>query len=138
MHRLVVDTNVIISSFLSAGNPRNIIRELIIPTKVTLLISIEVKTEYRQVIGYKKFEKYPLFQEESKITIENILSLAEQTSIKHQFDLLPDYDDNKFLDLAYAGKADFLITGNTRHFPIKKFYNTTIISPQKYWNTYWS
>ncbi len=29
----------------------------------------------------------------------------------------PDPDDDKFIACAAAGKADFLVTGNKRHFP---------------------
>ena len=29
----------------------------------------------------------------------------------------PDPDDDKFIACAMAGKADFLVTGNKRHFP---------------------
>jgi predicted nucleic acid-binding protein len=29
----------------------------------------------------------------------------------------PDPDDDKFIACALAGKADFLVTGNKRHFP---------------------
>jgi predicted nucleic acid-binding protein len=30
----------------------------------------------------------------------------------------PDPDDNKFLECADAARADYLVTGNQRHFPV--------------------
>lgn len=38
-------------------------------------------------------------------------------------------NDNKFLDCAFESKAGFVVTGNSRHFNIRKFENTLIISP---------
>lgn len=107
MHVVAVDTNVFISTLLGKSFPYLITRELILKKKITYVASHEVILEYYRVISYNKFSS------------------------------LRDDDDNKFLDLAYAANADFLITGNTKHFPSGKFEYTEIISPQKYWNTYW-
>ena len=137
MHKLVIDTNIMISSLLGQGFPRYIVRQLILPGKVQFLLSSEIETEYRRVVGYKKFEKHAWFKEESTTTLSNLIEQATFHTIKSKFDLLTDKDDNKFLDLAYSGNADFLITGNIKHFSFGKFESTQIISPQKYWKTYW-
>lgn len=34
--------------------------------------------------------------------------------------LSPDPEDDKFIACALEGKADFLVTGNKRHFPQRK------------------
>ena len=54
------------------------------------------------------------------------------------FKILNDADDDKFLELAFSSNADFLITGNTKHFPFGKFQNTEIISPANYYKKHWS
>lgn len=43
-----------------------------------------------------------------------------------------DPADNKFLECAQAAQADFLITGNTKHFPFKQFQDTRIVSPKEF------
>ena len=72
---------------------------------------------------------------------EKLLDSIQETSITiipgFSLKLLPDESDNKFLELALSCQADFVITGNSKHFPMGKFENTEIISPEKYWNTYW-
>jgi predicted nucleic acid-binding protein len=40
-----------------------------------------------------------------------------------------DPADNKFLECALACQADFLITGNIRHFPFKEFHQTRVVNP---------
>lgn len=114
-----------------------IIHQLVFPEKVELLLSAEIQTEYSKVIAYKKFEKHSWYHEQSIGTLKELFIVAKIITTTSNFNLSSDKDDNKFLDLAYAGNADFLITGNNKHFPFGKFENTEIISPQKYWNTYW-
>ena len=46
-----------------------------------------------------------------------------------------DPDDNKFLECALEANADFLITGNKKHFPLKSFHRTRIVSPRDFIDT---
>jgi len=41
----------------------------------------------------------------------------------------PDPDDNKFVECADAARADYLLTGNQRHFP--KFWKKTKVITQR-------
>ncbi|MGC8495032.1 MAG: PIN domain-containing protein [Syntrophobacteraceae bacterium] len=43
-----------------------------------------------------------------------------------------DPEDNKFLECAVEAEADFLITGNTKHFPPGKFQETVILNPTQF------
>jgi predicted nucleic acid-binding protein len=42
-----------------------------------------------------------------------------------------DPDDNKFLECADAGRADYLVTGNQRHFP-RFWKNTKVITSREF------
>ncbi len=39
-----------------------------------------------------------------------------------------DPDDNKFLETALVGRAEFLVTKNLKHFPKKKYEDGRIVS----------
>jgi predicted nucleic acid-binding protein len=41
-----------------------------------------------------------------------------------------DESDNRFLECAEAAQADYLVSGNTRHFP-KKWKQTSIVTPRQ-------
>jgi len=43
--------------------------------------------------------------------------------------------DNKFLECVLEAKADFLITGNKKHFPSKSLHRTRIVSPRDFIDT---
>jgi len=137
MHIVVAYTNIIVSSLIGKSFPFQIVRELILKKKVVCALSEEVLREYTNIISYAKFSVFPKFRDESIELIEDIESVSILIKPRKKFSMLVDKDDNKFLDLAYSANADFLITGNSKHFPYGKFENTEIISPQKYWATYW-
>jgi predicted nucleic acid-binding protein len=42
-----------------------------------------------------------------------------------------DESDNRFLECAEAAAADYLVTGNTAHFP-KTFKGTSIVTPKQF------
>ena len=43
-----------------------------------------------------------------------------------------DPDDAKFVQSARDARADFLVTGNTKHFLLKKFRNTRVVTPREF------
>lgn len=55
---------------------------------------------------------------------------------KTTVNIIEDPADNKFLECALSGKADYLVTGNTRHFPFGEFRGIKIVSPKEFWEIY--
>ena len=51
---------------------------------------------------------------------------------KISVDVATDPEDNKFLECALEAKADFVITGNIKHFSSKKFHNIRIVKPSQF------
>lgn len=137
MHILIVDTNVIVSSLLGKSYPFLIVRDLILKEKVACVVSESVLEEYRQTLFSIKFMKVPLFSSESMELLKDIQSVSIPFESKIQLNVLKDPDDNKFLELAVECKANFLVTGNSKHFPFGEFMGTEIISPGNYWRKFW-
>ena len=61
MQKVIIDTNVIVSSLIQNGYPHLIIHELFIEEKFQLCISEKLMAEYREVLTRPKFGKYPDF-----------------------------------------------------------------------------
>ncbi len=61
MQRIVIDTNVIVSSLIQRGYPNLIINDLFIDQKFQLCISEELLAEYYEVLARPKFSKFPDF-----------------------------------------------------------------------------
>jgi len=136
MHRVILDTNIIVSALISDGYPSLIIEEIIFAEKAILCISEKVFSEYTSVLSRDKFLKYPEFKINADIVLSTINLLAEKYEPGISVNVITDEADNRLLELAIAAKADYLITGNIRHFKLSEFEGTKIISPKNYFDLF--
>jgi uncharacterized protein len=136
MQRIVIDTNVFVSALIQRGYPNLIVNGLIIDGKIDLCISAEILQEYYLVFKRRKFEKYPDFVSKAELLIADIESKSTKFLPSKKLNIISDKDDNKFLELVLECKADFLITGNTNDFTIKKYKRTKIVTPKEYWENH--
>ncbi|MCY7410091.1 MAG: putative toxin-antitoxin system toxin component, PIN family [Chitinophagales bacterium] len=72
MQRIVVDTNVFVSSIIQRGIPYQIINEIFLEVKAELCISGEVLEEYYQVLHRNKFSRYPDFLLKAELLLADI------------------------------------------------------------------
>lgn len=120
--RVVLDTNVVISAHLNLGGYERFALDLALASKIQLYSSAEILEEYRAVLRRRKFLIHPQLVTASLRLIEKASKLVQP---KHQIAAAPDPEDNKFLECAEAAEADYLVTGNKRHFP--KRWGTTLV-----------
>ena len=120
MHRVVLDTNVIVSAALtSTGNPAKLI-ELVSDGEIVLYYSKEMLEEYEDVFSREKlgFSLEAQRAAISMITEKGILVTPVKSDTPFS-----DMDDLIFFDTAKAADA-YLITGNTKHYPTEAFIKT--------------
>lgn len=112
--KIVLDTNVLVSGLLSPGGPPGRILDLVTSGRILLLFDDRILAEYRDVLARPRLRIAPVEAAGILELIERdgLLTVAAPLAIE-----LPDPDDLPFLEVALAGRADFLITGNVRHFP---------------------
>jgi uncharacterized protein len=135
---VVIDTNVFISSIIGqVGFSRKIFDEIILTGDVQICLSQEVLEEYEEVAARPRFQKYKGFVETALELIKAIKSIAIWFEPKEKIDILPDKDDNKFIELAVEAEAQYIVTGNTNDFLIKEFREILILTPKEFyedWN----
>jgi len=133
MQKIVIDTNVMVSSLIQKNFPYKIVNELFIEDKITLCVSEKLIAEYYEVFRRPKFATYYDFVGKA----ESLLADIEAKSVMYfptvAIDLLSDKDDNMILELADTCSADYIITGNTTDFTFSNFKNTKIVTPKEYW-----
>ncbi|HLP47458.1 MAG TPA: putative toxin-antitoxin system toxin component, PIN family [Candidatus Kapabacteria bacterium] len=96
-----------------------LIFEALIQGKFTLIISNEILTEYEEIIAQKANDVVAL----NIINMLMNLANVEKTEIYFRWDLIEaDEADNKFVDCAIAGNADYLVSNDT-HFNILNSIN---------------
>ena len=133
MLKLIIDTNVLVSSLIQRSYPFVIFDYVLMKRQIELCISDDLLNEYIDVLNRIKFFKYPDYEVRSKILLSDIKKFGIKYSPSVKIDIIKDEVDNRLLDLAETCNADYLITGNAKHFLMKKYKNTKIVSPKEFW-----
>lgn len=127
--RVVFDNNVLVSAALISGVPRKVFDKLL--DNGTVLTSVPVLLELADVLNREKFDKYVTHDERMRFMV-NYLKVAEMVEIDETIIACRDPKNDKFLELAVAGNADFLITGDEDLLVLKPFRTVEIITPREF------
>lgn len=118
---VVLDTNILVSALI---NPRGVpatILSLLLNGKLTVLYDNRILEEYRDVLSRQKFH------------FKKNLILQLLDYVRHEGEFIAveplrapsvSEDDKMFYEVAKTGKAQFLVTGNKKHFPSEDMVRT--------------
>ena len=124
--KVVLDTNVLVAGLLSPFGPCGDIVRMVSSGGLTLCIDARVLSEYREVLGRPKFN----FDHSKIATILDYIERSGWVVSSTPLPVsLPDPDDGPFLEIAVSGGADYLITGNSAHFPQESCLGIKVVSP---------
>jgi len=124
MLRIVVDTNVIVSAFLTpSGNPARIVDQ-ITAQKLQVCYSYDILMEYMEVLSRPRFK---FNKDDCSNFTQGIKQFGRLVSPPASNIVLQDEDDRCFYDVAKFCEA-ILITGNIKHFPTEQF----IVTPTEF------
>ena len=120
--RLVIDTNVLISAAIKPAGLQRTVLLLAITRPARLYVSRPILEEYREVLGRPELRIRKGLRQQFLQLIKNHSYTVVPTG---RLDVTSDPDDNIFLECADAARADYLVTGNQKHFP--RFWKKTKI-----------
>jgi putative PIN family toxin of toxin-antitoxin system len=129
LNRLVVDTNVLVSSFLSTGPPRLILNR-VRDGQDLLCLSPAILAEYLAVLQRGGVPDAPirsllgLFRDPERVVL--VVPTVQVDIIR------ADPQDNVFLECALTAHADFVVSGDRHLRKIKAFQGIRILSPREY------
>jgi putative PIN family toxin of toxin-antitoxin system len=137
MHRIfrvVIDTNHIISAILSnRGASAKLIDWMTRDEDYFQLLLSE--TIWREYTTVAEWLVPPSRHIEKDRVMQTLRFQAEWIVPDISLDVCKDSNDNRFLECAVAGNADFLVTKNIRHFPYKIYENIKIVRIKKFLDT---
>jgi putative PIN family toxin of toxin-antitoxin system len=125
VRRIVLDTNVLVSALLTEAGPSARVLDLCVAGELSLIVDARILREYGDVLRRRQFAFDP-------DRIAEVLLIADRSErlTAHPLPIsLPDPDDQPFLEVAVAGGADAIVTGNERHFRPAKGLDLLITSP---------
>jgi uncharacterized protein len=128
--RLVLDTNIVVSAALKPEGLQRTVLLLAITKPARLYVSTPIFEEYGQVLARPEFQIRKGFRHQF---LQRIATRSRFVSPAHRLQVTADPDDNMFLECADAARADYLITGNARHFP-RYWKRTKIITSREFLN----
>ncbi len=129
--RVVIDTNVFVSSFLSpGGTPRKII-DLWKTGETILCLSAAIIEEYVLVLGRLGMEGEPEMDELLKLFRKkaNILFTAPAGDLKV---VEADPADDKFIECALCAKAAFVISGDKHLLDVERHEGIRVVTPAEF------
>jgi putative PIN family toxin of toxin-antitoxin system len=126
--RLVLDTNVIVSAALKPEGLQRTVLLLARTRPARLYVSEAIISEYRIVLSRQELNIRKGLREQ---LLQQIKYSSRMVSPSRQIRTANDPDDNIFLECADAARADYVVTGNLRHFP-KFWKQTKIVSSREF------
>ena len=135
MQKIILDTNVIVSSLIQK-NYLFLIVDHYIDGNVIICVSSPILQEYLEVLGRPKFARFADFKTNAEFLIARLSEISEIYEPKEKLKIIQDEPDNRFLELADISKADFIVTGNTNDFTMKIYKSTRIVTPKEYWEEF--
>ena len=114
MIRVVLDTNIIVSALLQPLGPPAQVFELALGGVMQLCVSGSIYAEYEEVISRPRFQRSA---EIIAATLQAVRENGHWVRPTNAITACSDPDDNIFLECAEAAEAEYLVTGNLRHFP---------------------
>ena len=127
MIRVVLDTNVLVSGMLSRHGNEALVLRMTRSGILLACVSAAILDEYGLVLRRPAFrlpqssiDEFLLYLRTEAILVAPCVGVTAS----------PHESDNRFLECAEAAGADFLVTGNKRHFP-KNWKETKIVNARE-------
>jgi putative PIN family toxin of toxin-antitoxin system len=131
MLRVILDTNVLIEGAKDPNSYPVRIMRLAVSGKLLPLISARTLREHDRMI------ERLVVDQEHRALIDSFMEKAEMVEIRSRFaGITEDRDDDKFVELAKDGDADYLVTDDKHLLDLETFGETEITTPERFWNTY--
>lgn len=127
--KVVYDTNVIVSAVWKPVSIPAALVALALHQQVKLCLSPAVFDEYREVLLRPKFRFRPKVV---NTFLKDVRQVAVMVYPTQSVNVAVHEPDNRLLECAQTARAEYLVTGNKRHFPFSAFAETRIVSPAEF------
>jgi putative PIN family toxin of toxin-antitoxin system len=125
--RVVIDTNVLISGFLSmTSTPAQAVDRAV--TNSQLVATRDTLRELIETLLSPKFDRY-VSRERRDVLLDRLAPLVEIVDVLQPIRASRDPKDDKFLEAAVNGRADVIVTGDKDLIDLNPFRGLAILTP---------
>jgi len=125
--KVVLDTNVFIAAYFNRKSASARIIDLCLENKHKLIFSSRLRKEAKLILKNVRAERE--FRERTRSLF---MKASKVKPTRKVFTVKEDPDDNKFLECALEGKADYLITSDRHLLELGEFAQTKICKPTQF------
>jgi len=132
--RIVLDTNVLVSAFISKrGQPAKLLDILLTFPEIQLVSSEPILRELRNVLLREEVkERFHYSPRDIEYFVRAVRDVSVRVKIKSKFKVVvDDPKDDVVLNTAYDGGADYIASGDHHLQGLKKFKSIKIVSPNQ-------
>jgi len=128
--RYVFDTNVLVSALLFENSkPAQALRYALVNGEV--LLSLDLLEELNEVLGRERFNQY-LTAEEREEFLEALIERAVLVEITENVQECRDPKDDKVLELALNGEAQYIVSGDRDLLVLHPFRDVLVITADEF------
>ena len=130
---MVLDTNVWVSAMVWGGLPASIVKAAE-DGKVLILISEEIAEEISRTLAYPRLrETYEEAGVKREELMEAVLRIGSLVKVEARLSILrEDVADNKFLECAVDGGADYVVRGDSHLLELEHYQRIRMLSVRRF------
>ena len=126
---VVLDNNILISALGWINGNEATVLDLCYKDRIKLLLSPDLLKEFDSVVLRDKFG-FSLSEIED--FVDSLIKIGIFVNPKERVNIAIDEDDNRILELAYEGKAEYIVTGDDHLLKIKEFKGIKILKASEF------
>jgi len=126
--RLVIDTNVLVSAAIKPAGLQRTVFLIAISKPARLYVSHPIFEEYNKVLARPELR----IRKGLRLQLLQLIKNHSHTVVPtRRLEATTDPADNIFVECADAARADYLVTGNQKHFP-RFWKKTKVVTPREF------
>lgn len=128
--RCVFDTNVLVSALLLPDSkPRQALNLAF--KRGNVLVGFAVLAEIFEVLNRKHFRRY-IDEDDARSFLAALTRETEYVEVEEHISACRDPKDDKFLELAVSGRAEYIVSGDADLLALSPFRGVLIIPPHAF------
>ncbi len=132
--RVVIDTNVLISAIFWTGKPKHLLNQVRLG-KLTLLTSKTLLAELKEILT-RQDKPFRLSVAEAEQVVAAMRDLAEIVEPRQRLSICQDEEDNRVLECAAEGHAEWIITGDLQLLGLRSFQGMPLVTVASFLSHY--
>ena len=131
--KVVLDTNVLVSAAIGRRGPPASVYQAWRDREFQLVVSLDTLSELRRVLSYPRvMEITHLLADGQQRYLGSLRRDALFVSPTREITVSRDPDDNRILEAAIAGAADYIVTGDQDLLVLREFEGIAIVTPTRF------